>query len=107
MSIMSLNRIKYLRHCLEDEVIDLLELSEIEEAFKLFPDDQLRDLRENATAADMLDELETLVSPLERTLYEYIKENFGHSEADDPCYDLGEIANHIESKFDVKEKANA
>lgn len=104
MSILSLNRIKQLRASLEAENIDLSELSEIEEAFKQFPDENLRDLRENAMAVDMLDELETLVSPLERELYEFIAENFGHNEADDPCYDLGEIANHLESKFEVKEK---
>ncbi len=101
---LSLTRIKYLRQELEDGTIDLTELSEIEEAFKDFPDEQLRDERENAMASDMLDELETLISPLELELYEYIKENFGHSEADDPCYDLGQLANHIESKFNVKEK---
>ena len=55
---MELSRIKYLRGKLEDECIDLTELSEIEEAFKLIPDSELRDLRENATTSDMLDELE-------------------------------------------------
>lgn len=104
MSVMSLARIKYLREALEEENIDLMELSEIEEAFKEFPDEQLRDLRENATAADMLDELETLVSPLEFALFDYIEENYGESEALDPCYDMGELVNFIETKFDVKEK---
>jgi hypothetical protein len=104
---LSLARIKYLREELErtDEPgIDLEELSEIEEAFKDFPDDQLRDLRENAMASDMLDELETLVSPLEIALFEYIEENYGESEALDPCYDMGSMVGFIESKFEVKEK---
>lgn len=104
MSVMSLARIKYLREALEEENIDLEELSEIEEAFKELPDEQLRDLRENATAADMLDELETLVSPLEFALFDYILENYGESEALDPCYNMGEMVNFIESKFGVKEK---
>ena len=107
MSIMSLSRIKTLRESLDEENIDLEELSEIEEAFKLVPDENLRDLRENASAADMLDELEELVSPLERLVYDYIVENYGESEANDPCYNMGEIVNHIESKFEVKEKDNA
>jgi len=105
MSVLSLSRIKYLREALEvEENIDLTELSEIEEAFKEFPDDQLRDLRENAMAGDMLDELETLVSPLEFALFDYIEEHFGESEAMDPCYNMGDMVNFIESKFDVKEK---
>jgi hypothetical protein len=104
MSIMSLARIKYLRECLEEEYIDLTEIAEIEEAFAQFPDDQLRDLRENATAEDMLDELETLVSPLERDLHTWVGEHFGDSEEREPSYDLGAMANFIESKFEVKEK---
>lgn len=104
MSILSLSRIKYLRECLEEEYIDLMELSEIEEAFKEFPDENLRDLRENAMASDMLDELETMVSPLEFALFDYIEEHYGESEAMDPCYDMGALANFIETGFEVKEK---
>lgn len=59
---MNLSRIKHLRGVLEKENISLMELSEIEEAFTLMPDDELNDLRENATAGDMLDELESRVS---------------------------------------------
>lgn len=104
MSIMSLARIKTLREALESGTIDLEELSEIEEAFDKFPDQQLRDERENATADDILDELETLVSPLEIALFDYIQDNYGSSEALDPCYNMGGIVNFIESNFEVKEK---
>ncbi len=58
MDLMPINRIKYLRQELENERIDLTELAEIESAFCLIPDSELRDLRENATVSDMLDELE-------------------------------------------------
>jgi hypothetical protein len=51
-------RIRELRAELDAERIDLVELAEIEEAFAKIPDSQLRDLRENAMAGDMLDELE-------------------------------------------------
>jgi len=54
-------RIKELRRYLNEENIDLTELVEIENAFALIPDARLMsDLRENATASDMLDELEIL-----------------------------------------------
>lgn len=106
MSYMSLSRIKTLREALDEENIDLMELSEIDEAFKElvksgFP---LRDEPENAMASDQLDELEEAVSPLELALYNFILENYGESEANDPCFELGEIANFIESKFEVKER---
>lgn len=103
---MSLNRIKYMRNCLDDENLDLTEIAEIEEAYHKLCNTsiELIDDPEHALANDMLDELERLVSPLERELYEYVAENYGHNEADDPCYDLGEIANHLENKFEVKEK---
>lgn len=106
MSFMSLARIKQLRECLDEEYIDLMELSEIDEAFKELVKSgfELRDLPENAMAADQLDELEEAVSPLERALFEYISENYGESEALDPCYNMGEICNFIEDKFDVREK---
>lgn len=103
MSIMSLNRIKQMRATLEAEDISYGELAELNDAFLQIPESELPEPRENAMAADQLDELEQRVTPLELCLYEFISENFGHNEADDPCYDLGEIANHLESKFDVKE----
>lgn len=56
---MTLQRIKYLRQELENETIDLLELSEIEEAFRQIPDEELPEARENAMANDMLNELES------------------------------------------------
>lgn len=55
---MNAERIKYLRGEVDAERISLDELLEIEAEFDKIPDEQLRDLRENATASDMLDELE-------------------------------------------------
>lgn len=105
MSLLSVNRIKYLREELEAECIDLEELSEIETAFEKVPDENLRDLRENAMASDMLDELEEFVTPLEWAIYDHIVENFGESEANNPSWDIGDLANKLESKFEFKEKA--
>jgi hypothetical protein len=55
---MTIERIHELRTELENETISHGELAEIEAAFNQLPDDVLRDERENALAADMLDELE-------------------------------------------------
>lgn len=94
---MDIARIKYLRAELDNECIDLVELSEIEEAFNLIPDDELRDLRENAVASDMLDELEDRLSPTEHTIYEYVSENYGESEANDPSWAIGSLAKQLDS----------
>lgn len=102
MSLLSLSRIKMLRESLEAECIDLEELSEIHEAFLQIPESELPEPRENAMAEDELNELEARVTPLEYMLYDWVDENFG--DADDPCYDLGAMANAIEAKFNVKEK---
>jgi len=56
--MMTRQRIAELRAELEAERIDLMELAEIEAAFAEIPDSELADLRENAPASDMLDELE-------------------------------------------------
>lgn len=95
---MELSRIKQLRQSLEDENIDLTELAEIEDAFDKIPDQVLRDERENATAADMLDELEDQVSPLERSIYNWVEENFGESEANDPSWNINSLAQHLEGE---------
>lgn len=106
MSVLSLSRINTLREALEAENIDLTELAEIQEAYHHWANQSttLSEDPDNAMADDMLNELETAVSPLERALWGFIKENYGESEANDPCFELGEIANFIESKFEVKEK---
>lgn len=101
---MDLSRIKQLREALEDENIDLTELAEIEEAFSQIPDSELRDLRENAMAIDMLDELEARVSPVERVIYEWVADSFGESEANDPSWSIGMLVLEIEEKFELKEK---
>lgn len=104
MSLMSINRIKYLRGELDDECIGLGELCEIEDAFALIPDEDLPEDRENALAGDMLDELEQLVTPVERAIYDHVVETFGESEANDPSWDIGDIANMLEKQFTFKER---
>ena len=104
---MDISRIKYLRQELEDEVIDTVEIAEIEAAFAEIPDEELRDLRENALAGDMLDELEARVTPVEKAIYEWIKLNFGESEANDPSFsvaDLAFVVNNVEVVVGSKRK---
>jgi hypothetical protein len=55
---MTPERIKELRTELRAERISYGELAEIESAFDSIPDAELPEPRENATAEDMLDELE-------------------------------------------------
>lgn len=55
---MNKERLEYLRKELENETIDLVELSEIETEFNKIDVSTLRDLPENALASDMLDEIE-------------------------------------------------
>lgn len=106
MDTMSVNRIKYLREASEAESLSWGECAEIDEAYKQIPDEKLRDLRENATIDDMLNELEEQISPLEWAIYDYVVENFGESEANDPSWDIGSLASHLESKFNFKEVGN-
>lgn len=103
---MEIGRIKYLREELEAERIDLLELSEIEEAFKQLVADgfPLRDLPENAMASDMLDELESAVLDVAWIIYDFVAENYGTSEADDPSWAIGPLAEHIQKKLNEKEE---
>lgn len=94
---MELSRIKYLREELAREEIDLLELSEIEVAFKELDPSTLRDLPENAMAGDMLDELEDRVGEVEKTIYNWVSYQYGESEANDPSWNIGALAREIES----------
>jgi hypothetical protein len=48
---------RQLRETSDDESLSYSELIEIQSAFDAIPDYQLRDLRENAMADDMLDEI--------------------------------------------------
>lgn len=93
---MELSTIMQLRQSLDDENIDLTEIAIIEEAFSQIPDEELRDLRENATASDMLDELESRVGPVERSIYEYVEDHYGESEANDPSWAIGPLAQYLE-----------
>lgn len=53
-----------LREAADDEGLSYGEIAEIEAAFALIPDERLRDLRGNATADDMLDEIAAFGSRL-------------------------------------------
>ncbi len=55
---MDIATFRSLREALDSESISLGELILIESVFDTIPDDKLRDLRENAMAGDMLDEIE-------------------------------------------------
>ena len=92
---MELTRIIYLKGELENECIATNEISEIEEAFAKVPDDYLSDERENAMASDMLDVLESRVSTVEREIYDWVFENFGESEANDPSWSIGALSDMI------------
>ncbi len=52
-------RINELRKTVLDESISYGELIEVETAFNQIPDNELRELRQNATVYDMLNEIET------------------------------------------------
>lgn len=108
MSFMSLARIRELRESLEAESIDLVELSEIQEAYHHWANQSttLSEDPDNAMAADMLNELEADCPDLEFELFDYIKENYGESEALDPCYNMGEMVAFILEKFNVERKNN-
>lgn len=98
MSLLSINRIKSLREALEAEDISTGELIEINEAFMQIPEEELPEPRENAMAEDQLNELEARVSPLEWSIYDFVVTNFGESEANDPSWDIGALANHLEKE---------
>ncbi len=53
---MTLERVKKLRE--SSDSLSYMELVEIQSAFDLIPDECLRDIRENAVASDMLEEIE-------------------------------------------------
>lgn len=99
---MEIGQIKHLREAAEEENLDLEEISEIEEAFAKLPDSQLQDARENATVTDMLNELEADIPEMAWIIYDYVCENFGDNEADDPSWYITPLARHIEAK--LKEK---
>jgi len=48
----------------------------------------------------MLDELEERISTVERTIYDWVCENFGEGEANDPSWDIAELAGAI-NKIEV------
>lgn len=58
---MTKERYQYLCEEAKAERLDLVEIAEIEAEFAKIPDENLRDLRENAMVNDMLDELESFI----------------------------------------------
>lgn len=76
---------------------DLLEIAAIDAAFQELVERgvELRDLPENASVWDQIEELIDNVTPMEKYLYEYILENFGESEARDPSYSTYELAKYL------------
>lgn len=97
---MQLNRIKELREAVESESLSYSEIEEIERAFNEIPDDELSDLRENATADDMLNELESRVSELEWIIYDYVIETYGEEEAKDPTWDIKKLAEYVNEQME-------
>lgn len=100
MNLLEIGQIKQFREELADETIDLESLSLIDEAFQELVDSgaDLRDLAENATASDKLDEIESAIPDLAYIMYDYVDRMFG--DADDPCYYLTPFAFHILDRQD-------
>ena len=94
---MELSRIKYLKSESSELHLAYNEIAEIEDAFAKIPDEELRDLRENATTDDMLDELEDRVGVVEKRIYSWVERNFGESEAMDPSWNIQSLAEDIEN----------
>jgi hypothetical protein len=104
---MDLGRIKVIRKELENENLSWGESAEVEEAFnKLVKAGAvLRDVPDNATIDDMLDELEDNATTVEKTIYEWVKNNFGESEANNPTWSTHDLAKAI-NKIPVIEGAD-
>lgn len=94
---MDLGRIKAMKAIDEDESFDLTEIAEIQAAFDelVASGVELRDLPENATVTDMLEELEENASPLEKIIYDYVVDQFGENEAQDPSWSTKALADHL------------
>lgn len=41
---------------------------------------------------------------IEELIYEWVRENFGQSEADDPSWNIEELANYLEENLKLKGK---
>ncbi len=96
---MEIGEIKRMREDLEAENIDTEDLATIQAAFDelVASGKELRDLPENAMAADMLDELEADIPEIAWIIYDYVCENFGDNEADDPSWYITPLGRHIEA----------
>lgn len=109
MNLLEIGQIKSLREQLEEENIDLEGLSMIDEAFDelVASGAELRDLPENAMAADKLDEIEDAIPEMAWIIYDYVVAGFGDNEADDPSWYITPLAFHIEAKLKEAQNANS
>ena len=94
---MELSRIEELRKDLANEYVSVGDIAEVQAAFDEIDPTTLRDLPENATMGDQLDELEERVGIVEKTIYNWVLQNFGQSEALDPSWNIKALAEEIES----------
>ena len=94
---MELSKIKYFRGEAENLSLAYGDLAEIQAAFNNIDPSTLRDLPENATVDDQLDELEDRVGVIEKRIYSWVERNFGESEAIDPSWNIKNLAEDIEN----------
>lgn len=105
MDLLEIGQIKRFREDLESESIDTESLVLIDEAFEELVESgaELRDLPENATATDKLNEIEDAIPDIAWIIYDYVGQNFGYNEADDPSWYITPLAFHIlESQNDAQ-----
>lgn len=96
---MQLGEIYTLMERLRNGEISQGELLEIDEAFDelVARGVELRDLPENATAKDKLEELEAHAPKVEVAIYQWVVDHFGESEANDPSWNTALLAQAINS----------
>jgi hypothetical protein len=94
---MDLGRIKDYLERVEQEDFSIGELAEIDTAFRelVASGVSLRDEPENTMCIDQLQELEENASQVEKVIYEWVKRNFGESEANDPSWSTRSLAEEI------------
>lgn len=94
---MDLGRIKTLIEEAQTGDLGMSELVEIQEAFDALVKSgvELRDEFDNALTLDMLSELEDHATTVEKVIYEWVVENFGEAEANDPSWSTSQLANRI------------
>lgn len=94
---MDLGRIYTLQQAMLEEELSMENIVEVQSAFDhlVASGVQLRDLAENATIGDQLDELQEHVTPVEEVIYKWVADNFGETEANDPSWSTFALAAEI------------